>query len=188
MVRDPSGLNESVQPVVVRPVNQSTGAASLDYRDQGEMGLRVIAVGGNSLSRGLTLEGLSSSYFYRNSQAYDTLMQMGRWFGYRDGYEDLCRVWMSDEAQGNYAYIAGVIAELRDDLRRMKRQGLTPREFGLRVRSHPGALIVTARNKMRRATKVKFDMSLDHKLIETTRLPLSSVGLAANTALVSELA
>ena len=178
-------LNESVQPVVVRPVNQSTGAASLDYRDQGEMGLRVIAVGGNSLSRGLTLEGLSSSYFYRNSQAYDTLMQMGRWFGYRDDYEDLCRVWMSDEAQGNYAYIAGVIVELRDDLKRMKRQGLTPREFGLRVRSHPSALMVTARNKMRHATKVKFDMSLDHKLIETTRLPLSPVGLAANTVLVS---
>ena len=83
---------------MVRPVNQSTGAASLDYRDQGEKGLRVIAVGGNSLSRGLTLEGLTTSYFYRNSQAYDTLMQMGRWFGYRDGYDDLCRVWLSDEA------------------------------------------------------------------------------------------
>jgi hypothetical protein len=177
-------LNEALQPVVVRAVNQTTGAASLDYRDQGEKGLRVIAVGGNSLSRGLTLQGLTSSYFYRNSQAYDTLMQMGRWFGYRDGYEDLCRVWMSDEAFGNYAYIADVIAELRDDLRRMKRQGLTPREFGLRVRSHPGALIVTARNKMRRATLVKFDMSLDRKLIETTRLPLSSIGIAANNTLV----
>jgi hypothetical protein len=179
-----AALNEAVQPVVVRPVNQSTGAASLDYRDQGEKGLRVIAVGGNSLSRGLTLEGLTTSYFYRNSHAYDTLMQMGRWFGYRDGYEDLCRVWMSDEAQGNYAYVAGVISELRDDLKRMKRQGLTPREFGLRVRSHPGALVVTARNKMRRATLVKFDMSLDHKLIETTRLPLSAAGIEVNNRLV----
>jgi hypothetical protein len=91
---------------------------------------------------------------------------------------------MSDEAFGNYAYIADVIAELRDDLKRMKRQGLTPREFGLRVRSHPGALMVTARNKMRRATLVKFDMSLDQKLIETTRLPLSSPGVAANNTLV----
>ena len=102
-----------------------------------------IAKLGEHRSRGLTLEGLTTSYFYRNSQAYDTLMQMGRWFGYRDGYEDHCRVWMSDEAHGNYEYIAGVIAELRDDLKRMKRQGLTPREFGLRVRSHPGALVVT---------------------------------------------
>lgn len=179
-----AAMNEAIQPAVVKPVNQTTGAASLDYRDQGEKGLRVIAVGGNSLSRGLTLEGLTTSYFYRNSQAYDTLMQMGRWFGYRDGYEDLCRIWMSDEAFGNYAYIADVISELRDDLKRMKRQGLTPREFGLRVRSHPGALIVTARNKMRRATLVKFDMSLDQKLIETTRLPLSSIGIAANNTLV----
>lgn len=179
-------LNEAVQPAVVRAVNQTTGAASLDYRDQGEKGLRVIAVGGNSLSRGLTLVGLTTSYFHRNSQAYDTLMQMGRWFGYRDGYEDLCRIWMTDEAQGNYAYIAGVIAELRDDLKRMKRQGLSPREFGLRVRSHPGALVVTARNKMRRATQVVVDMSLDGKLLETTRLPLSPAGLAANKELLGK--
>lgn len=179
-------LNEAVQPVLVRAVNQSTGAASLDYRDQGEKGLRVIAVGGNSLSRGLTLIGLTTSYFFRNSQAYDTLMQMGRWFGYRDDYEDLCRVWMAEEAQGNYAYIAGVIDELRDDLKRMKRQGLTPREFGLRVRSHPGALVITARNKMRRATKVVVDMSLDGKLLETTRLPLSPTGLAANKELAGK--
>jgi hypothetical protein len=177
-------LNEAVQPVVVKAVNQTTGAASLDYRDQGEKGLRVIAVGGNSLSRGLTLEGLTTSYFFRNSLAYDTLMQMGRWFGYRDDYEDLCRLWMAEDAQGNYAYIAGVIDELRDDLKRMKRQGFTPSEFGLRVRSHPGALIVTARNKMRRATKLVFDMSLDGKLLETTRLPLSPAGIAANNDLV----
>ena len=60
----------------------------------------LIAVGGFSLSRGLTLEGLVVSYFLRNSMMYDTLLQMGRWFGYRPGYEDLCRVWMPEEAEG----------------------------------------------------------------------------------------
>lgn len=179
-------LHDAVQPVVVRAVNQNTGAASLDYRDQGEMGLRVIAVGGNSLSRGLTLEGLSTSYFNRNSQAYDTLMQMGRWFGYRDGYTDLCRVWMTEEAQGNYAYIARAIEELRAELKRMKRLGATPREFGLRVRSHPGALVVTARNKMRRANEIMFEISLNHELLETTRLRAAPAVIQSNNEVVAK--
>ena len=91
-------LNSAIQPIVVKAVNQATGASSLDYSANKESGLRVIAVGGNSLSRGLTLEGLSTSYFFRNSQMYDTLQQMGRWFGYRDGYDDLCRLWITEEA------------------------------------------------------------------------------------------
>ena len=72
----------------------SRAAGSLDYPAHEALGLNVIAVGGFSLSRGLTLEGLVVSYFLRNSMMYDTLLQMGRWFGYRRGYEDLCRVWM----------------------------------------------------------------------------------------------
>lgn len=177
-------LHDALQPVVVRSVNQNTGAASLDYRDQGEMGLRIIAVGGNSLSRGLTLEGLTTSYFYRNSHAYDTLMQMGRWFGYRDGYTDLSRVWMTEEAQGNYVYIARAIEELRGELKRMKRLGATPREFGLKVRSHPGALVVTARNKMRRAEEIVFEISLNHELLETSRLRSAPAVIRANNEVV----
>ena len=179
-------LHDSVQPVVVRAVNQTTGAASLDYRDQGDHGLRVIAVGGNSLSRGLTLEGLTTSYFYRNSQAYDTLMQMGRWFGYRDGYDDLCRVWMTEETQGNYAYVARAADELRSELKRMKRLGLTPREFGLKVRSHPDTLLVTARNKMRRANDLVWEVSLDGKLLETSRLRSTMPSIRANNETVAK--
>src|SRR5450755_2807986 len=85
-----------------------------------KMRINVIAVGGFSLSRGLTLEGLMVSYFLRNSMMYDTLMQMGRWFGYRPGYEDLCRVWMPEEAEGWYAHIADSIEELREELRVME--------------------------------------------------------------------
>ena len=93
-------LLTGVLPMTIQAVNQRTGAASLDYAKHRENGLRVIAVGGNSLSRGLTLEGLSTSYFFRNSQMYDTLLQMGRWFGYRDGYQDLCRVWLNARREG----------------------------------------------------------------------------------------
>jgi hypothetical protein len=94
-------LHEAIAPVNVQPVNQKSGARSLDYSVRAEPpGVRVIAVGGNSLSRGLTLEGLCVSYFRRNSKAYDTLLQMGRWFGYRDGYADLCRLWLTEDAEG----------------------------------------------------------------------------------------
>ena len=88
------------------------------------------------------------SYFMRNSMMYDTLMQMGRWFGYRPGYEDICRIWMPEAAQGWYEHIAESIEELRGEFRSMEASNATPEEFGLKVRSHPDTLIVTARNKM----------------------------------------
>jgi hypothetical protein len=175
-------LNEAVQPVQVRAVNQRTGAASLDYRPYRDQGLRVIAVGGDILSRGLTLEGLSTSYFHRNSQMYDTLLQMGRWFGYRDGYADLCRVWLGEEAFGWYAHIARVTEELRQEFKRMKRLGLTPKEFGLKVRAHPDSLIVTARNKMRTANTIIHRVSLSGEGIETARLRTNRKAIEANAA------
>jgi hypothetical protein len=175
-----AALNSAIQPIVVRAVNQVTGAASLDYKAYKDQGLRVIAVGGNSLSRGLTLEGLSTSYFYRNSQMYDTLLQMGRWFGYRDGYGDLCRLWLGEEAFGWYAHIARASEELRLEFKRMKRLGLTPQDFGLKVRAHPDSLIVTARNKMRTAKTIIRKVSLSAQGIETARLWIKPRVIDAN--------
>ena len=119
-------MNNAVLPIEIRSVNQRTGAASLNYAIHREKGLRIIAVGGNSLSRGLTLEGLCVSYFYRNTQMYDSLLQMGRWFGYRDGYGDLCRIWMTDEAINWYAHISEATDELRAEIRRMQLSKLKP--------------------------------------------------------------
>ena len=169
-----AALNEAIGPVRVQPVNASTGAKSLDYRvvEDGK-GVRVIAVGGNSLSRGLTLEGLSTSYFLRNARAYDTLLQMGRWFGYRGGYEDLCRVWIAPEAEGWYRHIAEATAELRRDFLKMKKRQATPREFGLRVRTHPESLLITARNKMSSGldiTVATHDLNLLGRQIESARI------------------
>jgi Z1 domain len=166
-------MNDAIGPIRVQAVNQGTGAASLDYgvTDQ-PPGVRVIAVGGNSLSRGLTLEGLSTSYFLRNAKAYDTLLQMGRWFGYRDGYEGLCRLWLTDEAEGWYCHVTEATAELKREFLRMKRRKATPREFGLRVRTHPDTLIITARNKMATGVDVvgERDISLMGRMIESSRL------------------
>ena len=174
-----SRLHESAGAVNVVEVN-NRAPGSLDYAAHETSGLNVIAVGGFSLSRGLTLEGLVVSYFLRNSMMYDTLLQMGRWFGYRRGYEDLCRVWMPEEAQGWYAHVAESIEELRDELTRMQRVNATPKEFGLRVRSHPDTLVVTARNKMGTGRSLRVLIGLANHFVETAILRRDHATLEAN--------
>jgi hypothetical protein len=164
-------LKEAVSPIGVIEVNSSSQAEQLDYSLKNyPSGRNVVAVGGMSLSRGLTLEGLTVSYFLRNSIMYDTLMQMGRWFGYRDGYVDLCRIYMTDEAASWYAHISDATNELREEFRRMKAAGMSPKDFGLCVRSHPESLIVTARNKMRTGKSVLREVNLEGSLVETAIL------------------
>ena len=161
-------LYASCAGITVMAINQRSGK-NLDfgaYKD----GLRVIAVGGMSLSRGLTLEGLVISYFYRNSTMYDTLMQMGRWFGYRTGYADLCKIWMSEESIEWYRHISDATDELREEVKRYEDSDLTPKDFGLRVRSDITTLLVTSRNKMRSAESRECVISLSGETIETPEL------------------
>ena len=135
--------------------------------------MRVIAVGGNSLSRGLTLEGLSTSYFLRNARTYDTLLQMGRWFGYRDGYDDLCRVWLTARGRGLVPSCDRGDRRPQTRFREMRRRQATPQEFGLRVRTHPDTLLITAWNKMASGMDVASDVrgiSLIGRMVESTRL------------------
>ncbi len=180
-------LNDAAAPIKVVEVNSKSSGA-LNYFDHEKTGLNVIAVGGYSLSRGLTLEGLMVSYFLRNSVMYDTLMQMGRWFGYRPEYDDLCRVWMPEEAEGWYAHVAEAIEELREELRKMEAAGATPEEFGLKVRSHPTALIVTARNKMGAGEKVVVKIGLGNNFVETAILKRDGASLEANRMASQRLA
>ena len=161
-------LYSSCAGITVMTINQRSGK-NLDYSAYKE-GLRIIAVGGMSLSRGLTLEGLVVSYFYRNSTMYDTLMQMGRWFGYRTGYEDLCRIWMSEESIEWYRHISDATDELREEVKRYEDSDLTPKDFGLRVRSDITTLLVTARNKMRSAESRECVISLSGETIETPEI------------------
>jgi hypothetical protein len=183
-------LHESIHSIKVVTINQTTEETErLNYKnfENSKYGRRVIAVGGLTLSRGLTLEGLCVSYFYRNSRAYDTLLQMGRWFGYRPGYEDLCRVWIEEDAQSWFSHIADVVAELRWDMRRMHANRRPPKEFGLRVRSHPGTLLVTAVNKMRNAKTVETFVSYSLTGLETAMVPSDVVTNSANIAAVKTL-
>ncbi|PEM16138.1 endonuclease [Bacillus toyonensis] len=173
-------LHKAIAPIEARAVNQKTGAASLDYYTHREKGFRVIAIGGISLSRGLTLEGLAVSYFYRNSQMYDTLLQMGRWFGYRPNYDDLFKVWMAEDAIDWYGFITEAANELKNEISKMNKLNLTPKDFGLKVRQDPNSLIVTARNKMRTATPVSRPIQVTGKLLETPRLKSRKEVLDAN--------
>ncbi|WP_329554683.1 Z1 domain-containing protein [Streptomyces sp. NBC_00696] len=125
-------------------------SSSEDRLDYGSGPVVAIAVGGNTLSRGLTLEGLSVSYFVRAVSAYDTLLQMGRWFGFRNGYADLPRIWMTDELAEWFRYLATVETEMRRDIDVYMTENVTPLDFAVRLRTHP-ALRVTAAAKMRDA-------------------------------------
>ena len=173
-------LYRAVAPIDVRAVNQRTGTTSLDYFAHKDDGLRVIAVGGNSLSRGLTLYGLCVSYFYRKSSMYDTLLQMARWFGFWPHYEDLIKVWIAQEAMDWYGYITEAADELKLDIAKMKAANQTPQDFGLRVRQDPNSLIVTARNKMRSATPMTRPITVSGRLLETPRLKADRKVLASN--------
>jgi hypothetical protein len=126
----------------------------LDYSRHRATGISVIAVGGDKLSRGLTLEGLTVSYYMRVSRMYDSLMQMGRWFGYRNGFIDLCRIYTTQQLVDWYRHVGLADAELRSELGRMMALRATPKEYGLRVRTHPQGMLVTALNKSRFSEKL----------------------------------
>jgi len=152
-----SVLKRAISAIEVRLVNMRGGG--LDYTKAPEAGMHVIAVGGLALARGLTLEGLAVSYVLRNVGAADTLLQMGRWFGYRPGYAHLCRIHATPNMLEDFREISEAVEELRDDLVRMERMGRTPDEFGLKVRQSPTGIAITAANKMR--TAKPFFMAVD---------------------------
>lgn len=185
---------EEVQPFLSQAVH-GTGVRLINServkraKDLGEVETdRMIAVGGDVLSRGLTLEGLTVSYFHRLVGASDTLLQMARWFGYRPGYEDLCRVWIPDEVADQFRYVDGIVGELRGQLRVMKKQGLRPRDFGLRVRMHPESLLITARNKMKSAEAKPWTINVaGARNLETVRVDSDPRVITQNQTAVGTL-
>jgi len=168
-------------------VNSKSDEA-LDFKkyEKDGVGLTAIAIGGLSLSRGLTIEGLCVSYMYRNTRMYDTLMQMGRWFGYRPGYEDLCRVHLSEDSINWYAHISDASEELRQQIKQMRKDGLSPTDFGLYVKDHPDRLLVTAANKMRSGENVTVRQNFSGKLRESYILPADESINDKNRILIEE--
>ena len=179
-------LLAALEKIEVKMVNGSKQSASLNYKENPS--LRVIAIGGLALSRGLTLEGLMVSYFYRNTATFDVLMQMGRWFGYRRGYEDLFQIWTSHTSSLWYAEVAKASAELKNDIREMFDQQLTPKDFGIKVRDNCDELQITASNKMRTAVSKDMMYSFYGNIYDTPYITSKIEHNKINMQRVQELA
>jgi hypothetical protein len=162
-----SEVADSIRRIRVNQVNGTVDDA-LSY-SRTPQGLYVIAVGGDKLSRGLTLEGLTISYFLRTSRIYDTLMQMGRWFGYKPGYIDLCRVFAPTYLRDRFREISLAVEELRNDLDFMAEARMTPRDFGLRIRMPSDGLLVTSPERMRSGQDVMVRFA--GELVQTLTMP-----------------
>jgi hypothetical protein len=169
-------IPDTLADISVRQIN-GTAKDALDYVENDATGLKVIAIGGDKLARGLTLEGLCTSYFLRTAKMYDTLMQMGRWFGYRDGYLDVCRLYTTGELVEWFGHIAGAAEEMRSEFDQMVAVGATPMDYGLKVQSH-STMTVTSPAKMKSSKKLMLSFSGD--LVQTIVFPNRPAEISRN--------
>lgn len=159
-------LKKAVSKIDVRSVHGTRSTTNLEYHNieeidynRHENGLSVIAVGGSRLSRGITLEGLSVSYYLRTTKMYDSLMQMGRWFGYRPGYVDLCRLYTTEQIFEWFNHITMATEEMRNDFDEMTASHQRPKEFTLKVQNHHGLMTITSLAKLHFSKKIEISFS-----------------------------
>lgn len=159
-------LKKAVSKIEVRSVHGTRSTTNLEYHNIEEIdynlypnGFSVIAVGGSRLSRGITLEGLSVSYYIRTTKMYDSLMQMGRWFGYRPGYVDLCRLYTTSQIFEWFNHITMATEEMRNDFDEMTASLQRPKDFRLKVRNHHGLLTITSLAKLNFADNIEISFS-----------------------------
>ncbi|PTE24468.1 hypothetical protein BUY92_10175 [Staphylococcus equorum] len=166
-------LDENDSPVYHKGIHMAIDNSRANSKDQHvrliypeknnmpEEAPAFIVVGGNTLSRGLTLEGLTTTYFLRSTNQADTLMQMGRWFGYRKGYELFPRVWMDGLAQERFTFLSQMNEELRDEIREYAENGNTPLDYAPRIKNSPNYKLIriTAKNKSQAAEPSEFDFA-----------------------------
>lgn len=183
-----SGLYDEIKQFQTVIINSRNGTMNLiegagtkkrfDYEEFDEEGARVIAIGGMVLSRGLTLEGLMTSYYSRNAAAYDTLLQMCRWFGYRPRYEDLCRVYISQDNIERFDAVLDAVEDLKQQFSEMERQNKKPKEFGLMVRESPDTLdttlLITQRNKCKGTETIEIRLNYGGVYADTSKLVAES--------------
>lgn len=150
---------------------------------------KIIAVGGDALSRGLTLEGLCVSYFERSATAYDTLLQMGRWFGYRNAQAKYMRIWISESLVLSFRYIAEALEEFKQLLNAMRLQGREPINFGLKIKLAPRnsqVRLITASNKSRSAKKIRLCVDVAGRVFQSGALPCDEESLLANDKIIRD--
>ncbi|WP_170438348.1 Z1 domain-containing protein [Ruegeria arenilitoris] len=154
----------------------------LDYTAEAKT---YIVVGGAVLARGLTLEGLCVSFFLRTAKQYDTLLQMGRWFGYRFGYDDLPRLWTTHDLASSFRALAHIEEEIREDISAYRDRKTTPLEFAVKVRAIPG-MAITSASKMKHAYRTS--ISYEGRHVQTIRFDhLNDDVVAGNWAAGSKL-
>lgn len=184
------GLYNEISQIMIE-IMYDRSKNKFNYDEYQETGARVIVIGGFVLSRGLTLEGLMISYYSRNSNAYDTILQMCRWFGYRNGYLDLCRIYMSRINIDCFYAVKEAIVDLQEQFSRMKALGLTPKDYGLIVKESPDTLqtkmLITSRNKMRNSQEVIRPLNYSGRFVDTSKLYIEEEKNRKNLALLSKL-
>ena len=167
-------LIEAIKNIEVKAINSLPPRDQLIYPDNEEK--KYIAIGGNRLSRGFTLEGLTINYFVRNTDFADTLLQMGRWFGYRPGYIDCCKLFTTEDALNKYDQVTATIEDLEQKFIDMNRDPEnTPATYRLRVLKHPGYLKITRSSILRNTKEIKCSFS-DH-MIQTTKFKIVNLGI-----------
>lgn len=134
---------------------------------------KYIVIGGNKLSRGFTLEGLTINYFVRNTNYSDTLLQMGRWFGYRPGYIDCCKLFTTSDTLEKFNQCTWTIEELEAEFVKLSKSTprKTPKEYATKVLTHPGVLKITRPGILKNTKLVKG--TFEDKLIQTTKFILT---------------
>jgi hypothetical protein len=162
-------LKPAALKIDIRAVHGTRSTTNLEYHNIQEIdysryekegkSLYVIAVGGSRLSRGITLEGLSVSYYLRTTRMYDSLMQMGRWFGYRPGYVDLCRLYTTNQIFEWFNHITMATEEMRNNFDEMTATHQRPKDFRLKVRNHQGLLTITSLNKLNFSEEIEISFS-----------------------------
>lgn len=195
-----NGLYDEIKQLEIVTINSRNGKMSsrkgglkqrFDYSNYEKTGARVIAIGGMVLSRGLTLEGLMVSYYSRNAGAYDTLLQMCRWFGYRPKYQDLCRVYMTQINIDSFSAVLAAVDNLKTQFAEMEAQKKSPKDFGLMVRESPDSLettlLVTARNKMRSTEQITYQLNYGGIYADTSKLLKTPAQNKENYAAFQEL-
>lgn len=195
-----AGLYDEINQIQVAVINSRNGKMSqrnkegikkrFDYEDFEGAGARVIAIGGMVLSRGLTLEGLMTSYYSRNAGTYDTLLQMCRWFGYRPGYQDLCRIYLTQESIDRFDAVLDAVEDMKAQFSEMKRQDKKPKDFGLMIKESPETLnttmLITSRNKMRGTEIVEYRLNYGGVYADTSKLSRDIAVNNHNLAMVEQ--
>jgi len=155
-------MDQVIKDIKIRVDNSlNIGLDRIFYSDESPASEKLqIAIGGNTLSRGLTLEGLVSSYFARNftsQSGYDTLLQMGRWFGFRQGYELLTRLWTTEFLKQGFRDLVIMELNLRKTLQ-LYLQGQSPANKAPIIKKMP-AMAITRKSVMGNTVVVEADYS-----------------------------